>query len=387
MATPPTLIGDVDRVAWRLLPGEEVRYIGTPLKGVRRPLIWRLGPLLLGAMTLIMGSFSGLLAVTELPGAGRVGLVGILFACLAVIVLIAPSFLYDECSFLVTDRRALLWRGALRRSLDLDRLSMARIRWNPRVPTVGSLELIRAVPFGPLQRRQRLVFHDIRAPDRLLTLVRGTMPADGVGDGELPLIQRLDKDEAVRWGGHPEGSHLGLPELAMAAGGLFFVGFALRYGRDVGGILVALEDAGLSTWTWTWALFFTAIALSWMVFLGLGLGLMWVGWWRSRALGRDTEYLLTDRRLIIRRGRTELSVDRRRIVDVAETPAWGGLRHVYLVLDDPDGRALSVSGALARIPPPRESVPPVLYEVREVDSLLARLGLAPGEPGTDLRGA
>jgi hypothetical protein len=366
----------VDRDAWRLLPGERVVFAGTPRRGVPRPVLWRVAPLLFGAMAAIMASFAGLLLVTELGGAERLALSGLLLSAIALFSYLAPGVLLDDCAFLVTDRRALWRRGAYRRSLDLDRLSFARVRWHPRAPGVGTLELVRAVPFGPLKRQQRLAFHDIDAPDRLLTTIRGREPSPGVGDADLPLIQRLDDDESVVWGGHPEGTHLGLPEVAMTLGGVGFLVFGLRYGREVGGILVGLEAAGLSVQTWTWLLFFTAIALSWVVFCGIGAGLVYAGWWRARGLGGDTEYLLTDRRLLIRRGHTELSVDRQRIVDLADTPAWGGLRHVYLVLDDPDGRALSVSGALARLPPPRESVPPVLYEVREVQSL--RRALARG---------
>src|SRR4029077_10201812 len=92
-----------------------------------------------------------------------------------------------------------------------------------------------------------------------------------------------------------------------------------------------------------------------------------------------TEYVLTDSRLLIRRGRTELSVDRRRIVDVAELPSTGGSRNLHLILDAPDARALEDSGALGLLSPPRATVPPVLYEVMELD-LVRKLLLCRAEP-------
>ena len=88
---------------------------------------------------------------------------------------------------------------------------------------------------------------------------------------------------------------------------------------------------------------------------------------RARAEGLQTEYILTDSRLLIRRGRTELSVDRRRIVDVADLPSSNGSHNLHLILDAPNARALDDSGALSMFPPPRAQVQPVLYAVTEPD--------------------
>jgi hypothetical protein len=38
-----------------------------------------------------------------------------------------------------------------------------------------------------------------------------------------------------------------------------------------------------------------------------------------------------------------------------------------LILDDPEGRALSDSGALTPLTPARDVVPPVLYELRDTE--------------------
>jgi hypothetical protein len=71
----------------------------------------------------------------------------------------------------------------------------------------------------------------------------------------------------------------------------------------------------------------------------------------------------------------ELSVDRRRVVDVAEAHAPFGLRHLVLVLDGPGARALADSGALRSVLPARSSVPPILFEVRDIEAVRSSLGL------------
>jgi hypothetical protein len=100
-----------------------------------------------------------------------------------------------------------------------------------------------------------------------------------------------------------------------------------------------------------------------------GAALVWAGLWGARDGGVQTEYLLTDSRLLIRRGLIELSVDRRRIVDVAELPSTAGSSNLHLILDAPDARALADNGALGMLSPPRATVPPVLYEVTDLEVL------------------
>jgi hypothetical protein len=64
--------------------------------------------------------------------------------------------------------RAVAERGSSVRLIDRHAITYARVRWHGRMPGVGSLELVRAAPFGPLARSQRIVFHAIEAPDRAL---------------------------------------------------------------------------------------------------------------------------------------------------------------------------------------------------------------------------
>jgi len=228
---------------------------------------------------------------------------------------------------------------------------------------VGHLELVRVVPFGPLARKQRLLLMDVRSPDALLAYIRGVEASANAGDNGVALVERLDPDEHVKWGGHPEGALLGVREVATALLGVAMVGIGLRYGYYVSSILLGLEESGLAVRSWIWLFFFVAVAISWVLIFGVGVGLVWHGLFRARALGRSTEYLLTNRRVLIRRGRTELSVDRRRIVDVAQTSGSRGTHHMYLLLDAPGSKALSDSGALRSIPPARDAVAPVFFEI------------------------
>jgi hypothetical protein len=157
---------------------------------------------------------------------------------------------------------------------------------------------------------------------------------------------------------------VGTATLGVALGCL-----SLAYGYRVAAIVIGLARRGLGIHSQGWVLLFIAVAMSWVVMIAVSGFLVWHGTIRARALGSQTEYMLTDRRLLIRRGRIELSVDRRLIFDVACTPLRTGLSHLYLVLDTPEGRALADSGAMGFLPPPRDGVPPVLYGVRDAEAL------------------
>lgn len=370
--TLPDVIEPAER-AFRLFPSERVLWEGAPHKSVARGSFWRLVPALLFAFSAISASFAALFVSVELPGARQLGMIALYFAATAVSVWIAPWFLLDPCRFVVTDKRVVWKRGNLRRSIDHHAITYARLRWHPSAPTVGTIELVRAVPFGPLMRKQRLVLHDVRSPDQVLAIIRGVEPSEHGGDATTPLTDRLDPGEEVVWGGGPEGLLVDWRHVVTTLLGIFVLVVGLPLGLRSAAILVSLEQRGLQMSSWTWMLLFFAMALTAGVLLTVGLGLAWHGILRGRAMGHDTEYVLTDRRLLIRRGNTELSIDRARIVDIAETAAWRGLTTVYLVLDGPDARALADSGALRTIAPSRDSVPPVLYELRDASAISTAL--------------
>jgi hypothetical protein len=369
--------------AFRLLPSERVLWEGGPEHGVPRRRFYRLVPALLVTVAAIVALFAGLVVIAELPGARQLGFLAGYLVLAAVAVAVAPAYLLDPCRFVVTDQRILWKRGRLRRSIDRHAITYARIRWHADRPTIGDLELVRAVPFGPLARKQRLVLHDLRAPDAVLSIVRGVPPSEHGGDATVALTDRLDPGEEVVWGAGPEGWLIDWRHIGTTLLGVLVLVVGLPTGLRSAAVLGSLEENGLPMSSWTWVLLFAAVALTAALMLAVGLGLGWHGILRARAMGRDTEYVLTETRLLIRRGRTELSIDRARIVDVAERAGWRGVTNVYLVLDGPDARALATSGALQPIPPSRDSVPPVLYEVRDpsrVRSLLAPRTSRPSVP-------
>jgi hypothetical protein len=372
-------LGSMESVerAFRLLPSERVLWEGGPERGVPRRPFYRLVPALLVTVAAITGLFGALVVIAELPGARQLGFVAGYLMLAAIAVHVAPTYLLDPCRFVITDQRILWKRGRMRRFIDRHGVTYARIRWHRDRPTVGDLELVRAVPFGPLARKQRLLLHDLRAPDEVLAVVRGVPASEHGGDGTVPLTDRLDPGEEVLWGAGPEGWLIDWRHIGTTLLGVVVLMVGLPTGLRSAAVLGELEERGLPMSSWTWVFLFTAVALTAALMLTVGLGLAWHGILRARAMGRDTEYVLTGSRLLIRRGCTELSIDRARIVDVAERSGWRGVTNLYLVLDGPDARALATSGALQPIPPSRDSVPPVLYELRDPARVRSLLALRP----------
>lgn len=370
-----------DTKAFGLLPYERVLWTGTPVSNVPRDRIWTLAPAAALVMSAVAALFAALIQIAELPGWQESGLVACYLAVFAIGGLLAPRYLFDGCAFAITDRRVLWRRGRHVRSIERHGITYARVRWHRSAPGVGHLELVRAVPFGPLSRSQRIVLHDLRAPDRVLAIVRGVEAAASAGDDQVAITDRLDPGEEVLWGAGPEGFLLGWRDVVTAAGGIVVVLLGLRYGVMAASILMGLEEVGLPLDSMAWIFLFTATMLTFAMIVVVGSGLVWHGLVRARAQGRETEYVVTDRRLLIRRGRTELSLDRARIFDVAETPSWRGLRNVFLILDGPGARALGDSGALSGLTPSRDGVPPILYELRDTervrDLLTARASRPP----------
>lgn len=367
---------EVDRESWRLLPSEEVLWSGRRCT-VPRDRAWILAPIFLFALASVALLFAILLRVAELPGTHNSLAAAALLAATGVAALLAPRYLFDDAEYLLTDRRILWRRGRFLRSMERRKLTYARIRWHRSVPVVGHLELVIAVPFGPLSRRMRIVLHDVREPDRLLARIRGARGATHGGDRDVALIDRLEEGEVVVWGGHPQGAHLGWRELATTATGLVVTSLGGLYGYRMASILVGLEGLGLQVRSAEWLLLFSAVAIAFVCICGVGLGLIWYGSVRARRFGRDTEYLLTNRRLLIRRATVELSVDRGRIVDVASRPAGPGLHHLFLLLDAPQSRAIADSGALGPLLPARDSVPPVLFELSDAERVRSLILSAP----------
>jgi hypothetical protein len=355
--------------SWRLLPHERVLFSGGPKLGTPRDLRWTIVPGLLLALAVITALFAGLLFVAGITAVRPTAMTAFYFLLTAVAARMLPRYLLDPCEYMITDRQVIWKRGQLRRTMDRKGITYARIHWHRSEPGVGHLELVRAVPFGPLARKQRLFLHDVVGPDVLFALIRAVEPTEFAGYADVKLTDRLDRGEVVLWGAGPAGWRLGHAEALTAAVGVLLLLVGAMYGYRTGSVLVGLEHAGLPVLSWTWLMLFTAILIAGSIIVASGAALLWHGVWGARADGSRTEYVLTDTRLLIRRGRTELSVDRRRIVDVADLPSTSGSRNLHLILDAPNARALEDNGALGLLPPPRATVPPVLYEITEMELL------------------
>jgi len=366
--------------AFRLLPSERVLWEGGPRRDAPRSRGWRLVPALLVTVAVISGLFGALLHSVGLPGASQVTFVCVYLVLTAIAIAVAPGILYGSSRYVVTDRRVMWKRGKIRRSIDTHGITFARIHWNRAVPTVGDLELVRAVPFGPLARQQRIKLHNVESPDAVLARIRGAEPSPHAGDHTTPLTDRLDPEEEVLWGASPDGHGIDWRDVLTTLFGLGVLFVGLPMAVRAAAVLARLEQHGLPLVSGTWILMFVAMALTATLILAVGSGLCWHGILRARAMGRDTEYVLTDHRLLIRRGRTELSLERKRIVDVAETPGWRGLTNLYLVLDGPEARALADSGALSVITPSRDAMMPVLFDLEDTQDVRSLLGARHSRP-------
>jgi len=369
---------------FRLLPSEQVVWQGRPIAGATRDWHWLIVPALLGTIALSASLFAVLLKHTGQPGAGQLLWMAVYFAALGVATGLAPSFLHDRCEFMVTDMRVLWRRGPLSRWIDSSSISYARIHWNRGRSDIGHLELVRASPFGPLLRKQRLWLHNVHMPDRLLVRIEGSEPGVMSGDRDISIADRLPESEHILWGDHPHGHLLSTRNVMTALLGVAVLLVACRYGSRAWGAMVVLENHGLQVRSWTWALLFSGTAVSWLLVLTIAAGLLWHGLWRARSLGHQTEYVITDKRVVIRRGRTELYLNRRHIVDVAIVPTVLGMRHLFLILDAPDGRALADHGAMTPLPPARDLVAPIMYELNDSETVRRLLLDPPGSPAPEL---
>jgi hypothetical protein len=294
-------------------------------------------------------------------------------ASLGVACIHVPKFWLSQVQYIVTERHVILQRGPFRRSIERSAISFARVFWNSRTPGVGDLDLVRAVPTGALRRRLLLQLRGVAAPDQVWAIIRGAKTSVAPHRGDRPLSQRLDDEERVIWSARPrrermpyrphntrEWSVLGLSILLFAVS-------ALMLARALPNFRL-LQAAGLpESPTATVALI-----------IGEGLGMLLVVIMAcyfayegiiapARGL-EQTQYLITNERVLIQRGREELHLDRSRIVDVIPAPAHGGYSDVFLVLDGPRARALAMSGAFGEA----ESGPqlkPVFQSVEDAESV------------------
>jgi hypothetical protein len=284
-----------------------------------------------------------------------------------------PRFWRSGVEYVVTERHVIWRRGPIRRSIDRDSISYALIRWNPNLPGTGDLVLVRAVPTGALRRTLSVTLSDVLAPDRVWAIVRGLTPSASQGAGDCPLPQRLDEGERVLWSGTPL---LAPWTTRRSVTGVVALGVAIGASRSVVRVIPLLRRiAHLHALpAWSFGLIVVAVALSIVFAVAVAAGVGYAALVRPRRLLRATRYLVTNRRVLIRRGREELSLDRDRIADVIPAPTRAGapaLVDLFLVLDGPHARAFSSSGAFRD--GEREHLHPVLLAIEDADTVGAIL--------------
>ncbi len=254
-----------------------------------------------------------------------------------------PRLWRAEVEYLITDKHVIWRRGRLRRSIERDAISYSLIRWNPRAPGIGDLVLVRAVPTGALRRTLRLTLCDVVGPDRLWAIVRGVTPSAPLGDGHRPLAQRLDEGERVLWTGTPHASRWTPRRLATASIAVFLAAAAVRMITRAAPPLARMLGVHALPIP-SFALLVAVVGASVVMVIAVAMFIAYAACLRPSRLARVTRYLVTDRRVLIRRAAEELSVDRSRIAYVIAAPARR-LHDVFLVLDGPRARAFASSGA------------------------------------------
>ena len=363
--------------------GETIHWSGRP-KVVSLPPMARLIAVVATILSVVTVLFS-----IGVRAALRTDVSGMLFfaawcATLGFAAWRGPLLWRSDVEYLVTDKQVIWRRGPIRRSIARDAISYARIRWNPRVPGVGDLVLVRAVPTGALRRTLHLTLSDVVGPDRLWAIVRGVTASAPLGDGDRPLAQRLDAGERVLWTGTPQASRWTLRRVATAS---IAMGVALSAVRVVTHA-VALSNLARALPALTTGLLAAGVLLTTLLLAAVAVGVAYAAFVRPSRLARATRYLVTDRRVLIRRGHEELSLDRGRIADVIASPiharvgdrnapsSGSCLTDVFLVLDGPQARAFSSSGAFGESD--GDKLVPVLSAIEDAETVGMILRAKPG---------
>jgi hypothetical protein len=291
-----------------------------------------------------------------------------------------PILWRSRLEFLVTDTHVIWRRGPIRRSIERKAISYALVRWNAKSRSesrsAGDLVLVRAVPTGALRRTLRLTLVDVEAPDRLWAIVRGVEPGAPLGDGDRPLGQRLDEGERVLWTAMPLGSPWSVRRVATAGlGALLACAPVWMLVHAVGSLRRVFRVHALSATTM--GTLIAGVALGAALVSAVALYVAYAAWVRPVRQAHATRYWITDRRVLIRRGSEELTLDRARIAYVIDAPSptrfAGRLHDVFLVLDGPQARALATSGAFGGFARDDEALTPVLLAIDDVETVGALL--------------
>jgi len=349
--------------------GETIVWSGRPT-GRALPRKYKLTSVAFAMASLMSLGFA---VVTSLALHGAVGS-QILFAAFCASLSVAawqgPRLLLQRSEYLVTDGHVISRRGPFRRTIDRRGISYAIIRWAEDAPGTGDLVLVRAVPTGALNRTLTLTLADVESPDKVWALIRGAAVAATLGDGERPLAQRLEEGERVLWSGTPLAAKWTNKRRISA---LLAAAIALAAMRGIAGSVPALLRVVRlhALPPLTFGLLVASVATGTLLSLGMAYVAFHFAWIRPSRLAKVTRYFVTNRRVLIRRGNEELSLDRRCIAYVITAPTR---RHddLFLVLDGPRARALAASGAFGEGPDMGELLP-VFNQIEDAETAFSVL--------------
>jgi hypothetical protein len=363
--------------------GESILWLGRP-KAVSAPRPARLVAAVCGVTSTVTLLFAIVCGTALHADVGGMLVFSAWCATFALAAWRGPKLWREGIEYVVTERHVIWKRGRIRRSIERNAVSYALIQWNPNAPGVGDLVLVRAVPTGALRRTLKLTLSDVAGPDRLWAIVRGLTPSPPLGDGERSLGQRLDDGERVLWTGTPQSSPWTARRLATACIAAGVALATLRLVLRATPALVRVLRAHALPWVTT-GLLIAGVVLTTILLVSVAIGVAYQACVRPQRLARLTRYLVTDRRVLIRRGAEELSLDRERIADVIAAPLHGyaddstakgwGLTNLFLVLDGPQARAFSPSGACGERD--GDKLVPVLSAIEDAETVSAILRSRP----------
>lgn len=349
--------------------GENIVWSGRP-KVVSLPRRYKLGALACAIASVMSVGFAAVSSLALHVPPGGMLLFAAWCATLAVAAWQGPRIFRQKLEYVVTDGHVIVRRGSFRRTIDRHGISYAVIRWNPNAQGTGDLVLVRAVPTGALKRTLTLTLVDVESPDKVWALVRGVAIGATLGDGDRPLAQRLEEGERVLWSGTPLASTWTTRRRVSAFLAAVLVLAALRgLAGSVPALARVLRLHVLPAATF--GVLVGSVALGTVLALGAAIVAVYGAWILPARLAKATRYFVTNRRVLIRRGNEELSLDRRCIAYVITAPSRRR-DDLFLVLDGPRARALAASGAFGEDPPTGELLP-VFNQIEDAETAFSVL--------------
>lgn len=349
---------------------EPIQWTGHPEVLEASPLVRAFAWLFLG-VAVVTTLFAVIVAKALATSPASLLLFGAWSATLSLAGFQGQKLWLSRVRYFVTTRRVIIQRGPFRRSIDRDAISFARIQWSHNNPDVGDVELVRAVQTGPLRRRLTVTLRGLRQPHRVWAIIRGAEALAPRGSSRLPVAQRLDTNERILWTSRPRPRlHTFVPQssrewIRLALALMLFAALGLMLVRAIPAAS-GLLAAGLAPTSAAFVALVLAEALTAALLLGMGGYFAYDAGLRNARLVRKTRYFITNKHVLITRGREELHLARSRIVEVIDAAAGRGLSDLFLVIDGPRAQALAAGGAFGELERGR-SLRPVFLAVDDAE--------------------